>query len=375
MLSLKAADLLFGVLTDNNKNYVGDRSINMREFSPNLDTVRRPSARDLEDTEGLEIRDNILRTDENGFIKGPGNNSKKPDILFFGGSTTENGFVPENLRFPYLVSTLISSPNEEKINTLNAGVSANNSMHSLLNLIAKGIPAEPSFIVLMHGVNDAVLLAKTGTYWDAPSSRSIINVPPLLRSEEKGFRATIRGVKNLLVPNIWQFLKVTPFLEQFLDKYWNLKQSNDDFEGFRYNSVTAANAANALRNEFRSTLTSFVLISREFGIEPILMTQPNRIENKDPLFQSWFKKRDQSISVDEFRSIYILSNKITRQVAVDQKVALIDLAIEIGSNPRSFYDPVHLNEFGNIEAAKIISEGFSKKFPKNFILVEKKVVK
>lgn len=243
-------------------------------------------------------------------------------------------------------------------------------MHSLLNLIAKGIPAEPSYIVLMHAVNDAVLLAKTGTYWDAPASRSIINIPPLPRPEEKGFRATIRALKNLLVPNIWQFLKVTPFMEQFLDKYWNLKQSDDDFEGFRYHSITAAKAANALRKEFRSTLTLFVLTSREFGIEPILMTQPNRIENKDPLFESWFEKRDQSISADEFRGIYKLANEITRQVAVDQKVTLIDLAIEIGPNTKLFYDPIHLNDLGNIEAAKIISEVLSKKFPENFILAE-----
>lgn len=102
MLSLKVADLLFGVLTDDDTNQLGSRSINMREYIPNLAIVRRPSPRDLEDTEGFEIRDNILRTDENGFILGPSNNSKKPDILFFGGSTTENGFVPENLRFPYL---------------------------------------------------------------------------------------------------------------------------------------------------------------------------------------------------------------------------------------------------------------------------------
>ena len=55
-------------------------------------------------------------------------------FIFFGGSTTECIFVEESKRFPYLLTRILQRSDGTLINSLNAGVSGNHSMHSLLSL-------------------------------------------------------------------------------------------------------------------------------------------------------------------------------------------------------------------------------------------------
>ena len=74
-----------------------------------------------------------IDTDGNGFIK-PSTIHENPDvtIVFLGGSTTESMFVKPENRFPYRVGRILEKNLGVKINSLNAGKSGNNSMHSNL---------------------------------------------------------------------------------------------------------------------------------------------------------------------------------------------------------------------------------------------------
>jgi hypothetical protein len=83
--------------------------------------------------------------------------------------------VEEDSRFPFLVQkSLIHKKTGKNIHVLNAGVSGNNSLHSLINFIAKGINVKPTTVILMHNINNLVLLSKNGSYWNALQTKAIV---------------------------------------------------------------------------------------------------------------------------------------------------------------------------------------------------------
>lgn len=119
------------------------------------------------------MQDYPFRIDNNGFIL-PHNNYDNPDnkIVFIGGSTTECMYVTENNRFPYLTGQLIEEKTNKQINSYNAGVSGNSSIHSLDILLNKIIPKKPDIVVIMHAVNDYAILAYDHSYWPVGTPRS-----------------------------------------------------------------------------------------------------------------------------------------------------------------------------------------------------------
>ena len=105
-----------------------------------------------------------LRTNERSYIL-PSAQFENPDctIAFLGGSTTECCAVAEDLRFPALVSTLLTTHGLQ-VNTLNAGTSGttlHDSFNSLLNHV---IQDEPDIVVVMHACNDIGLLTEKESY-------------------------------------------------------------------------------------------------------------------------------------------------------------------------------------------------------------------
>ncbi len=174
------------------------RYMPLREHLLNYDTNWTPSDDYIKlYTDSLEQKPYRIRTNSEGFIIGPddlGRDHEKLDIIFYGGSTTECGFVDENIRFPYLVRKILKySEGEHNIRTLNAGVSGMNSMHTVLSVIGKGIPQKPSYILFMHAINDLSLLTKTYSYWNAPLEKELVH------------NSILDGNKLILkyFPNLW----------------------------------------------------------------------------------------------------------------------------------------------------------------------------
>ena len=99
-------------------------------------------------------------------------------------------------------------------------------------------------------------------------------------------------------------------------------------------------------------------ISLRWGVEPILMTQFNRINLDDELFNS----NNYPISEKEKYILnYIRLNEVIREVSASRQIDLIDLAKLIPSSSKYMYDPVHLNENGSILAAEILTDFWTKK--------------
>lgn len=355
LLTLKFFDIIFGPFQDqflvNTSISKGTaRSINLREFNPNQHAVVRPSDYYMLGVENLDQIDYVMDLDENGFISTGNPKSDNPEIkiLFLGGSTTETMYVPEKQRFPSIVERTLREKLNKNVDVLNSGVSGNNSMHSLLILLSKGIPLKPSYAVLMHNHNDFAVLYKTESYWIAPSGRSLIidhNSHFESASMSISYRL-LKAMKDFFMPNLYSYLGPRLFA----------LKPRDEFAGFRKKEFEDLNFQE-YENQFTSSLISFIKLSRAWNIEPILMTQANRINSEDVLFQQWFLQNvREELTSNEFIELYQLTNQLIREIAKTYSVPLVDLDLLVPKTDEFIYDTTHFNEAGSKLVADFITQ-------------------
>ena len=370
LLLLKGFDLAVGYALGSDdlaktKVQMEPRTIALSEHSPNYDVKIMPDNGYMEQTQGLEQKEYRLRTNNQGFIIGERDTVKKSnavDIIFFGGSTTECKYVEEDKRFPYLVADKLEKKDGLLLQTLNGGVSGNNTMHSLLNSIVKGLEIKPKFMVLMHAVNDVALISKEQAYWRGPKSKVFINEGKIIK-DPTFIYFLFKQVKKILIPNIW--LQIRHVVSAKIDDTGNA----DEWASSRNNpKANYSDVEQVLAEDFSSALKSFVAVSRAWGIEPILMTQFNRILISDSFIRTQYEKTSQPISYDEFAKLYSLANELIRKIAKDEQVFLIDLDKELTGNNIYIYDAVHLNTQGSIVVAEYIANEMAKKYPEFYRL-------
>ena len=85
-----------------------------------------------------------------------------------------------------------------------------------------------------------------------------------------------------------------------------------------------------LKADFKSSITSFVRTAKAWGIEPVLMTQFNRLKVEDEFIRKVYEKYNkQGLSYVEFVTAYSEFNQIIRDVSREEGVFLIDLDKEV----------------------------------------------
>jgi lysophospholipase L1-like esterase len=370
LLLLKGFDLTVGYVLGSDdpaktKVQMEPRTIVLREHSPNYDVKIMPDDGYMKKTQGLEQKEYRLRTNNQAYIIGERDTVKKSnevDILFFGGSTTECKYVDEDKRFPYLVADKLEKKDGLLLQTLNGGVSGNNTINSLLNLIVKGLEIKPKFIVLMHAINDVALISKEQTYWRGPKSKVFINEGKI-KEEDKFIYLLFKQAKEILIPNIW--LQIRHVVSSKID---NINNGDEWASSRNKPKANYSDVEQALTEDFSSALKSFVAVSRAWGIEPILMTQFNRILISDSFIRNQYEKTSQPLSYDEFVKLYSVANDIIRKISKDEQVFLIDLDKELTGNNMYMYDAVHLNTQGSNFVAEYIASEMEKKYPELYRL-------
>ena len=369
LLLLKGFDLAVGYVLGSDdlaktKVQMEPRTIAFREHSPNFDIKMMPDNGYIEQTQGLEQKEYRLRTNNQGFIIGERDTVKKSDavdIIFFGGSTTECKYVEEDKRFPYLVADKLEKKDGLPLQTLNGGVSGNNTINSILNSIVKGLEIKPKFMVLMHAINDVALISKEQTYWRGPKSKVFINEGKIIQ-DPKFIYSLFKQVKEILIPNIWLQIRhvVSAKIDDASDDEWASSRNKP--------KANYSDVEQVLTEDFSSALKSFVAVSRAWGIEPILMTQFNRILISDSFIRTQYEKLNQPLSYDEFVKLYSVANELIRKIAKDEQVFLIDLDKELTGNNKYIYDAVHLNTQGSSVVAEYIANEMAKKYPEFYLL-------
>jgi len=344
------------------------RSIVLREIQPNLDTIVEASPTAKSDR--FDATPRVLQTDDRGFVVGSQKFQdaawKPADIIFFGGSTTECLYVEPDVRFPAAVQRLLSHEDGEPSRVLNAGVSGSHSLHALISLLAKGIPEKPRVVVLMENINDLVTLTRSGSYWQAPPSRQILHEPrqkpdPGTKKIQRWLQATAHLAFHNLAERA---ILALPNLSSVIDPDREPIPPDDEWQASRNGELADQSR---IAEDFRSSLLSFIRLSRSWNIVPVLMTQFNRFSPDDEFIKKSFLKSNQDY--DGFCRRYAEFNEIIRKTAQEEDCLLIDLDRKIRPSKDYLYDGVHLNTEGCIFVAREIALALSTSIP-GFRLVE-----
>jgi hypothetical protein len=324
-----------------------ERSIRLREHRPlRLDyTVTNEDG--IGPPENCAKKEYLFRTDENGFVY-PSKIHDHPDItiVFIGGSTTECRFMEERDRFPFLAGRLIEQKTGKKCNAYNQGVSGNSTMHSNDLLLNKIIPMKPDIVVLMEDINDAITLMYEGTYWNNNPSRSLIVVNP------QTAHSLFKNLKNLLIPNLYARIGRV------------INAGPDEFAHLRGKKLIVNE--NAVSGQFSNSIQTFISISRTWGIEPVLMTQHNRLtEHPDASFQNQMSMVESvGISYQDLRRTFNQFNKNIREIGKKNNAPVIDLDSLVPKESNYMYDCVHLTDSGSVFVAKKIADEISDRYKK-----------
>lgn len=336
------------------------RCIPLREAGlPNSKIKVLPTPHDILTSDNLTNKPYFLEIDTDGYIKSKNvNKSPRYKVVFLGGSTTQCRLVSDSIRFPSLVGEMLNDDNIS-VNTYNAGESGNHSVNSINTLVNKVVFSDFDIAILMHNINDLTTLMYFRNYYskDENFSRKLIttvyvpektnNSVAVLESQNIFYRT--KKAFQIIFPNTYGILyRLNYFAKANVEKM--------DFENMKMNLPQKAQY-----DQFRKSLSTFVAISEANGILPILMTQFNRISEKElatnPAFAYYVKKLNNSdIPVSDFCSAYNKMNDIVREVAGKNDVMLIDLDKEILKSKDNMYDMVHLTDEGSEKVAKIIYE-------------------
>jgi len=246
------------------------RYIRLRENAPFLDWKLTPSDVELKLSENLENKAYPFATDKNGFIL-PSLTHENPNttLAFIGGSTTECMYVNAEKRFHFLVSNLLSTENY-KVNTLNAGVSGNDSLHSINAYLNKIISSNPNYAILLHNINDLSTLLHEGSYWNKNTYRS-----PIVY-EKKSLKSFIKA----FLPNSYELLhRIKSTFTGHIDEFAHDRNKTKTFD------------EQNIYRLFEDNLELFIAISHAKNIQPVLMTQASRFtETPDQVVLNSFKK-------------------------------------------------------------------------------------
>ena len=333
------------------------RAIRLKELNPNAIAYFRPSSDYLKYSTSLSDEVYKIETDDYGFIKPSGNLKADIKIIFHGGSTTECLYVSENKRFPFLVQENLKADFPQKtIGTWNSGVSGNNSMHSINTLLNKSLALNPTHVVLMHNMNDlSQLMRYEKSYWQR--NDDYMKGRTLIINKNENF-----SLKKILKKSF--FIQKLNYLMKKLSKSSNTKKAKIDENYVKNLSPVlkikdTKEISNEIFRKYKSQLKTFVAISKAHNVEPILMTQANRLVlNPDPLiigpeFDKGLTRY--GISFKTFIDTYSKLNNIIREVGNEESILVIDLDKKIPKTRNYIYDLFHYNNLGSEKAAGIIS--------------------
>lgn len=306
-------------------------SIRTRNLVPNVD-----HAYDLPHqagNEGSGGAPRVFRTDMNGNIKSGRNFRGEPaaKVLFLGGSTTESNEVDESFRFPALVEELLNDHYLVPVEVWNGGVRSHTTVDSINLLLNNGVYAKATHVVLMHNINDRLLLAAQDGYQSKLGTSGDTSWDKVREAGVSLSTAVMDFVSyhsNLLFAARMYFARFHPFSGEAIG-----------------NEVTADTIDLQDQNieqhvlVYRAYMEVFISISKALNKVPILMTQPLGRLSKG---QSRF-------------------NEVLQEVAFKHQVRIIDLERLLPPDREELFlsDAIHMNNEGGKVLGHIIAGDLS----------------
>ena len=328
-----------------------DNYIRLALHPSNIKKEVTPSNVYIQQADAVNIKQKyIMQTDETGAIvnsedKNTFYNKERLNILFLGGSSTENLFIKEDIRFPAIVAKKLNQVNYCGNNpciVINAGGSGRITPESINVLLNRYLVPRPNKVILMHNINDLIYLLRGNKYWQSERHIASIYRYPLLE-----VNSYIRTLFSFF-PNTYGLL-VSSYLKHFEGKSDIVKfENNQEILTKKLPIEVEKN----LNNNFIEALDIFINICKIKKIEPILMTQPSRFNDKS-LEELYRKFLPPNVTYKEIGRLHKKHNQIIREYG-SQGIKIIDLENAILPKDKNFTDVIHFSANGNKLAAEFI---------------------
>lgn len=271
----------------------------------------------------------IFRTDLNGTISSGGDAKvgATTKILFLGGSTTESNEVDEPVRFPAVVERLLNDHYLVPVEVRNGGVRGHTTVDSINLLLNNAAYAQATHVVLMHNINDRLLLAFQNGYQS-----------PLGVSGDTSWDK-VREASNALVTAFWDFAS---YHSNLLFAARMQFARFHPFSGERLGPVVSEDTIDLEDPKleqhaliYRAYVEAFIGLSKALNMVPVLMTQPLARPSKGQ---------------DRF-------NDVLREVSFTQHVKIIDLDRLLPRDREWLFlsDFIHMNNEGGKTLGHIIA--------------------
>ncbi|GAB5528398.1 MAG: hypothetical protein Roseis3KO_01750 [Roseivirga sp.] len=288
---------------------------------------------------------------------------QKLGLLAIGASTTECVFLGDDFGWTHLLERSLNETFAQKeIVVANVGVSGLSSGHHYLQMDHLTTQYEHiNTVLLLAGINDFLRFLKSDQQY-LPSQKD----PWLLR------RAFFKYPRQLN-PKWYQRTEIWMHMRTVKNDWTNrqMNERNDKVKGLverKTKDYKLAEKADSLPdyqlaiNDFEQNLIRMARLAKSRNLELVMMTQP-------VLWHEGISEREidlsimgvplingQSFTIEALARGMDQFNEVTRKVARDYKLVLIDLAANLPQDSTAFYDYCHFNKSGARLVAQLVSE-------------------
>lgn len=293
------------------------------------------------------IEDTIFHSVNSLGFRGPERpvNAPRPlTVISIGGSTTACTYLSDSLTWSHKLSASLNGSFNIWVN--NAGLGGHSTFGHLVLLKDYVVKLKPQVILFLIGCNDierddlstsdnSNMADKYGNIFAFLSKKSELcnTVVNLLRSR----RAQVNRLADTYIDLKDASNNALTLTDQAINEH--LKKQNDYLEGYK------------------KRVQELVQVCRDNRIMPVLITQPSLfgagVDSLSGVDLEQFKLWEGMNGLLWWKRME-LYNDITRQVAIEQKILLIDLAKEMPKSSAFFYDIVHFTHAGTNKVSDIL---------------------
>jgi len=258
-------------------------------------------------------------------------------MIALGGSTTEDVWNDAGIHWPLVAERALHAAGRTDVRIYNGAMSAYTTAHSLVRLSFDALQYEPDFVVVMHNVNDLLVVYGAGAQGKPVDANYLV----------KYGRKSLTGAldeSDVVLSRLWVFLR---------ERIRRLSPQGPPPPLEHYDLESG-------RRLFERNLRSLVAVARAHGAEAILVTMPLarsplRFDETAALARGGVL--DRMPPHERFLADFDAYNESVRRVGAELGAPVIDAARLVPSDDRLFADLVHTTTAG----AEVMGESVAKK--------------
>ena len=277
-------------------------------------------------------------------------------VFTIGGSTTECLYLDEPDAWPEVLQRELAT-RVPGVNVINAGHSGDTTRDHLALLAQRIVPFRPDVVVFLVGVNDL------GLHLEADYSPLRNDARSLIRENtaapELALRSAVAEVSQVARRLIW-------IQRQRLQSDARGNPVQDGAGGWMRQArelrqrapLSDIDPAGLPKPEFEQNLRALAAISRSAGATPVFLTQPVLWGAPAGDWEAllWVPY-GRNVKPDRLWQVMERFNDVTRRVAAELDIPLVDLARQLPKSTDVFYDDDHYTVSGARQVGRLVAAG------------------